>query len=68
MVEGVLGSRDTSAEIHQLMAMVSNLPNSVRAKKLVGHIQDLLASCHYEVNQRGLQQVQACIELSSSLA
>ena len=48
--------RDVSSEISHLAAMVKNLPDSLRVKRLIGEIQRMLEAVHAQVRQRGLSQ------------
>ena len=48
--------RDVSSEISHLVTMVKNLPDSLRVKRLIGEIQNMLEAAHGQVHQRGLSQ------------
>ena len=48
--------RDVSNEISDLHSVIQKLPDSLRVKRLIGEIQNMLEAAHGQVHQRGLSR------------
>ena len=48
--------RDVSNEISDLHSVIQKLPDSLRVKRLIGEIQNMLEAAHGQVYQRGLSR------------
>ena len=48
--------RDVSNDISDLHSAIQKLPDSLRVKRLIGEIQNLLEAAHGQAHQRGLSQ------------
>ena len=48
--------RDVSNDISDLHSVIQKLPDSLRVKRLIGEIQNMLEAAHGQVYQRGLSR------------